>query len=71
MTKKERQEIEAIFNAKIQNLVNCAGHVALENVYEDDEESKKFNNEELERLFWDITRLEDLKKEILNVGKKA
>ena len=70
MNKKDRQEIKDIFNAKIKSLTECAGHLALDRIGEESQETRDWIDEELERLFWDIIRLQDLRGEMLNIGVK-
>ena len=62
MNKKDNKRIEEIFSERINSLVNCAGSLAIEKLYEDD---KEFYDREIQEIDTLINILHNLEKEIL------
>lgn len=63
MTKKDKTRIEEIFSERISSLVNCAGSLAIEKLYEDD---KEFYDREIQEIDTLINILHNLENQILD-----
>ena len=64
MNKKDRLRIRRVFNRRQHNLVNVVGELALEKIYNDDENEVKDLDQEIHRIFWDIDELRRIEDEI-------
>jgi hypothetical protein len=64
MNKKDRLRIRRVFNRRQNNLVNVVGELALEKIYNDDENEVKDLDQEIHRIFWDIDELRRIEDEI-------